>query len=217
MNSLNPVYKVGDQIVEALEFNTDMTRGQARLRVAELFDLVELKPDLAGRYPHEYSGGMKQRAMIAMALACDPDIVVADEPTTALDVIVQDKILREMRGLQKRLDMSMIYISHDMAVIAEISDTMGVMYAGELVEFGKTTDVFQRPIHPYSQGLMAAFPNLTGEKRTLVGMPASHPTCYGRRRAAGSIPGARMPPTYAAKSPRLGSRETATGPRAGTH
>jgi peptide/nickel transport system ATP-binding protein len=143
--------------------------------VEELFDLVSLDPGFINRYPHEYSGGMKQRAIIAMALACDPDLIIADEPTTALDVIVQDKILRELREIQTRMNMSMIYISHDMAVIAEVSDIMGVMYAGKIVEFGATTDVFANPIHPYASALMSAFPSITGEKHDLVTLPGEPP------------------------------------------
>ena len=118
---------------------------------------------------------MKQRAIIAMALACEPDVIIADEPTTALDVIVQDKILRELQEIQSRLNMSMIYISHDMAVIAEVSDVMGVMYAGKIVEFGATTDVFRNPIHPYSAALMSAFPSITGEKIKLMTLPGEPP------------------------------------------
>ena len=175
MNSLNPVYRVGDQIIEALDLHTDMTHAEAQRRVEDLFELVSLDPSSINRYPHEYSGGMKQRAVIAMALACDPDVIIADEPTTALDVIVQDKILREMRRIQKRLDMSMIYISHDMAVIAEVSDLMGVMYAGKLVELGETVEVFQRPIHPYTKALISALPNITGDKHELTTLPGEPP------------------------------------------
>ena len=152
MNSLDPVYRVGDQIVEALEAHYETARHDAIERVRELFDLVSLDPSFILRYPHEYSGGMKQRAIIAMALACEPDLMIADEPTTALDVIVQDRILREMKKIQRSLDMSMIYISHDMAVIAEVADVVGVMYAGKIVEFGPTADVYARPIHPYTRG-----------------------------------------------------------------
>ena len=122
MNSLNPVYRVGDQIVEALEYHVESARDESLERVRELYDLVSLDHAFIPRYPHEYSGGMKQRAIIAMALACEPDLIIADEPTTALDVIVQDHILREMKKVQRELDMGMIYISHDMAVIAEVSD-----------------------------------------------------------------------------------------------
>ena len=175
MNSLNPVYKVGDQIIEAIETHMDLSRSQADQKVRDLFELVGLDSSFINRYPHEYSGGMKQRAVIAMALSCDPDIIIADEPTTALDVIVQDKILREIREIQKRFGMSMIYISHDMAVIAEVSDITGVMYAGKLVELGETVEIFQRPIHPYTQALMSAFPSVTGEKHELTTLPGEPP------------------------------------------
>ena len=190
MNSLNPVYKVGEQIIEALEIHVASAREQSIERVRQLYDVVSLDRGLIARYPHEYSGGMNQRAIIAMALACEPDLIIADEPTTALDVIVQDHILREMRNIQAALDMSMIYISHDMAVIAEVSDVVGVMYAGKIVELGGTADIFQNPIHPYTRSLMSAFPSVTGKKReleTLAGEPPNlldppagcrfHPRC----------------------------------------
>ncbi len=175
MNSLDPVYRVGDQIIEALEAHSASAGRDAMERVRELFDLVSLDPTYIRRYPHEYSGGMRQRAIIAMALACEPDIIIADEPTTALDVIVQDHILREMQAIQRALDMSMIYISHDMAVIAEVCDVVGVMYAGKLVEFGPTTEVYARPIHPYTKALMSAFPSVRGEKHDLTTLPGEPP------------------------------------------
>ena len=175
MNSLDPVYRVGDQIVEALEAHYPLAGRDSMERVRELFDLVRLDPSYILRYPHEYSGGMRQRAIIAMALACEPDIIIADEPTTALDVIVQDHILREMQTIQRSLDMSMIYISHDMAVIAEVCDVVGVMYAGKLVEFGPTAEVYARPIHPYTQALMSAFPSVRGEKHDLATLPGEPP------------------------------------------
>ena len=175
MNSLDPVYRVGDQIIEALEAHYGTAHQDAVERVRELFDLVSLDPSFIRRYPHEYSGGMRQRAIIAMALACEPDLMIADEPTTALDVIVQDRILREMRNIQRSLAMSMIYISHDMAVIAEVSDVVGVMYAGKLVEFGPTADVYARPIHPYTRALMSAFPSVRGEKHELTTLPGEPP------------------------------------------
>ena len=175
MNSLDPVYRVGDQIIEALEAHYGTAHQNAVERVRELFDLVSLDPSFIFRYPHEYSGGMRQRAVIAMALACEPDLMIADEPTTALDVIVQDRILREMRNIQRSLDMSMIYISHDMAVIAEVSDVVGVMYAGKLIEFGPTPDVYARPIHPYTHSLMSAFPSVRGEKHDLTTLPGEPP------------------------------------------
>jgi peptide/nickel transport system ATP-binding protein len=176
MNSLNPVYKVGDQIIEALQTHLpQLTAQESRKRVEDLFRLVGLDPKLVDQYPHEYSGGMRQRAVIAMALACHPDLIIADEPTTALDVIVQDSLLREMTELQKQLGMAMIYISHDIAVIAEVSDRIGVMYAGKLVEFGETEAIFKRPIHPYTAGLMSAFPSISGPKRQLATLPGEPP------------------------------------------
>ena len=175
MNSLDPVYRVGDQIVEALEAHYERARHESMDRVRDLYELVGLNPEFMHRYPHEYSGGMKQRAIIAMALACEPDLIIADEPTTALDVIVQDRILREMKEVQNNLDMSMIYISHDMAVIAEVSDVVGVMYAGEIVEYGPTSEIFDSPIHPYTQALMSAFPSVVGEKKELATLPGEPP------------------------------------------
>ena len=176
MNSLNPVHRVGDQVVEAIHAHLpDGGDEAARARVGELFQLVGLDPALADRYPHEFSGGMRQRAIIAMALACNPDIIIADEPTTALDVIVQDSLLKSMRRFQHRLGMAMIYISHDMAVIAEVSDRVGVMYAGRLAELGPTEAVFLEPVHPYTRALMSAFPSVTGEKRELATLPGEPP------------------------------------------
>ena len=175
MNALDPVYRVGDQIIEALEAHARSAASESLQRVRDLYDLVHLNHRFIRRYPHEYSGGMKQRAVIAMALACEPDIVIADEPTTALDVIVQDRILREMQSIRDELNMSMIYISHDMAVIAEVSDVVGVMYAGKIVEYGSASEVFKSPIHPYTRALMSAFPSVTGEKHDLVTLPGEPP------------------------------------------
>lgn len=176
MNSWNPVYTVGDQIVEVIQTHEPrVSRQQARERIARLFHMVGLPPERMDRYPHEYSGGMKQRAVIAAALACDPELVIADEPTTALDVIVQERILQELDTIRRRLGMSMIYISHDVAVIAEVSDRVAVMYAGRLVEVGRAATVFKRPLHPYTGGLMASFPSLVGPKRELVTIPGEPP------------------------------------------
>jgi len=176
MNSLNPVYRVGDQIVEAiLNHYPDTTIDEARKKVAELFELVGLDPKRMDQYPHQYSGGMKQRAVIALALSCDPKVIIADEPTTALDVIVQDKILKEMKKIQKKLNMAMIYISHDIAVIAEVSDKIAVMYAGKFVELADSITIFKRPRHPYTFGLMSSFPSITGEKKKLFTIPGEPP------------------------------------------
>jgi peptide/nickel transport system ATP-binding protein len=192
MNSWNPVYTVGDQIKEAMDlhFHPRLSDEATRARMNRLFEMVGLNPAMLDRYPHEFSGGMRQRAVIAMALSCDPRLIIADEPTTALDVIVQDQILKELKKIQEQLGMSLIYISHDIAVIAEVTDTIGVMYAGKLVEYGKTADVFRRPRHPYSYLLLSSTPSITGPRRKLApleGEPANlldpptgcrfHPRC----------------------------------------
>ncbi len=192
MNVLDPVYRVGQQIVEAMEAHgIEATREGADSRVADLFRMVGLDPQLMERFPHEFSGGMRQRAVIAMALSCDPEVVIADEPTTALDVIVQDRILRELRNIQRERHTAMVYISHDIAVIAEVTDMVAVMYAGRLVEMGRTANVLDSPLHPYTAALMSSFPSIQGEKRPLgilLGEPPSllnptlgcpfHPRCY---------------------------------------
>ncbi len=177
MNSWNPVYKVGDQIREALRLHwpETLTYTQETERIAQLFELVGLTPLMADRYPHEFSGGMRQRAVIAMALSCNPKLIIADEPTTALDVIVQDQILKELKNIQAELGMSIIYISHDIAVIAEVTDRMGVMYAGKLVELGDTVEVFHRPRHPYSYLLLSSTPSITGPRRKLSPLEGEPP------------------------------------------
>ncbi len=175
MNAFNPVYKVGDQIEEALETHMEMTPEERQKRIVELFQLVGMHPERAEGYPHEFSGGMKQRAMIAMALACKPDLIIADEPTTALDVIMQDRILGEIRDLQRKLNLAMMIITHDISVVAEVSDRIVIMYAGEVVEEGPIAAVFDRPSHPYSIGLLEAFPSVKGPKKKLRAIPGSPP------------------------------------------
>ncbi len=176
MNSLNPVYKVGDQIIEAMEEHLGVqSLRQSRDRVAELFEMVGIDAAMIDRYPHEFSGGMRQRAIIAMALSCNPDIIIADEPTTALDVIVQDRVLRKLEEVQRTLHMAMIYISHDIAVIAEVSDRIGVMYAGRMAELASAVDTFERPLHPYTHALMSAFPSIKGPKKELKTLPGEPP------------------------------------------
>jgi peptide/nickel transport system ATP-binding protein len=177
MNSWNPVYRVGDQIFEAMRYHSEgrLSRRVARYRIAELFEMVGLPSDIMDRYPHEYSGGMRQRAVIAMALSCDPRVIIADEPTTALDVIVQDRILKQLKQIQQDLHMSMIYISHDIAVIAEVSDHIGVMYAGKLVEFGPTAQVFEHPRHPYTWSLLTSTPSIRGPRRKLAPLKGEPP------------------------------------------
>jgi peptide/nickel transport system ATP-binding protein len=175
MNAFNPVYRVGDQIMEALLLHEKMTKEQARERTKELFKTVGMDPNRITGYPHEFSGGMKQRAMIAMALACNPKLIIADEPTTALDVIMQDRILAEIRSVQKKYNMSMIVITHDISVVAETADKIAIMYAGNLVEFGNIVMIFKRASHPYTIGLLGAYPNIKGEKKRLAAIPGSPP------------------------------------------
>ena len=177
MNAWNPVYRVGDQIREAMDlhFRPRLSAVESNDRIERLFHLVGLNPAMAERYPHEFSGGMRQRAIIAMALSCDPKVIIADEPTTALDVIVQDQILQELKKIQSELGMSIIYISHDIAVIAEVTDTIGVMYAGKLVEIGPTSEVFARPRHPYAFLLLSSTPSVTGPRRKLAPLEGEPP------------------------------------------
>lgn len=158
MTALDPVYTVGEQIVETLVRHQHMARRDARQRALELFELVHI-PSPARRlqsYPHEISGGMRQRAMIAIALACNPELLLADEPTTALDVTVQAQILYLLRELQARLGMAVIFVTHDLGVAAEVADEIAVMYAGRVVEYGPVRQVLRQPAHPYTQGLMHA-------------------------------------------------------------
>lgn len=177
MNAWNPVYTVYDQIREAMitHAEDDLAEDDIRRRVGELFEQVGLDPATADRYPHEFSGGMRQRAVIAMSLACDPKVIIADEPTTALDVIVQSQILREMKEIQNTLGTSIVYISHDIAIIAEVTEVVGVMYAGRLVEFGPTDELFARPRHPYTHLLLRSTPSITGPRRVLTPLEGEPP------------------------------------------
>jgi oligopeptide/dipeptide ABC transporter ATP-binding protein len=175
MNSLDPVYKVGDQIVEAIRIHKNVTKQEAWSRAEELFQLVGVDKSRLKDYPHQYSGGMRQRAIIAMALALNPQIVVADEPTTALDVVVQAQILRRIQNLQKKLNSSMIMVTHDMSVVAETCQKVVVMYAGKVVESGPVEAIFKQPCHPYTMGLKNAFPSVKGEKIELISIPGYPP------------------------------------------
>ena len=175
MNALNPVFTVKDQIIEAILAHEDVSEKEAEARTVELLKRVGIDPSRAGNYPHEFSGGMKQRAMIAMALACNPEIVIADEPTTALDVIVQAQVLKVIKTLQRELGLSMILISHDLSVVAETCDRTIIMYAGNVVENTATLEIFRHPLHPYSIGLIGAFPKLTGERKRLESITGNPP------------------------------------------
>ena len=176
MNALNPVYAVGDQIIEAIQTHEDMSDQECRKRVEELYQLVGIPVDRIDNYPHEYSGGMKQRAMIAMALALGPRLVIMDEPTTALDVITAAKIMDEILRIQEQLKMTLIIISHDVSTVAKVANRICVMYAGELVEESTSRKVFSQTLHPYTQGLLGAFPSVKGDKKRIEAIPGSPPS-----------------------------------------
>ncbi|RLI45018.1 ABC transporter ATP-binding protein [Candidatus Bathyarchaeota archaeon] len=176
MNAMNPMYKVEDQIVEAIRLHEKgVTKKEAKDRVAKLFEMVGLEPERAKGYPHEFSGGMRQRAMIAMALACNPSILIADEPSTALDVIVQAQVLKLLDELKRKLNLAIIMISHDLSIISETCDKLAIMYAGRIVEVGDVLSVFKKPLHPYTQGLIAAFPSIYAPKQEMSAIPGSPP------------------------------------------
>ena len=176
MNALNPVFKVGDQIVEAITtHNRSIPKSNAVERTRELLALVGVDPSRAQDFPHEFSGGMKQRAVIAMALSCDPDILIADEPTTALDVITQARILELIRDLQTKLGLSLIVITHDLSLPAEICTEIAIMYAGKIVECGSTNSIYSDPMHPYTKALLGAFPSILGPIRRMETLPGFPP------------------------------------------
>ena len=177
MNAWNPVVKVGEQIREAMrEHSPNNSKSENTKKIRELFEMVGLDESVIERFPHELSGGMKQRAMIALALSCDPKLIIADEPTTALDVVIQDQILKEIRKVQEVFGLSLIYISHDIAVIAEMTDNMAVMYAGSIVELGKTEEIFKDPKHAYTRMLLESTPSIIGEKKKLRSLDGEPPT-----------------------------------------
>jgi len=189
MNSLNPVRNIGQQIAEPIILHEKVEEDEAMKRVGELLELVGINRDRRRDFPHEFSGGMRQRVMIAMALACNPKLVIADEPVTALDVMIQAQILELLERLRKELHLSMILISHDLSVMAETCEKVAIMYGGKMMEVGKTVDVFTDPKHPYTQGLVAAFPDIRGQRT----MPASIP---------GDVPSLINPPTGCVFHPR---------------
>ncbi len=175
MNALNPVHRIRDQIAEPIVQRLGIDRREARRRAGDLLELVGI-PRARGRaYPHELSGGMRQRAMIAMALACDPAVVIGDEPTTALDVMIQAQILELLERLRAQLGLSLILITHDLSVIAETCDRVMVMYAGRIAEEGRVAEIFDHPRHPYTQKLLGAIPNLHADRRALETIPGSPP------------------------------------------
>jgi peptide/nickel transport system ATP-binding protein len=175
MNALNPVRRVRDQVAEPLEQRLEVPRREARRRAGELLELVGIPRARGSAYPHELSGGMRQRAMIAMALACDPAVIIGDEPTTALDVMVQAQILELFERLRHELGLSLILITHDLSVIAETCDRVLIMYAGKVAEEGVVSTVFTNPRHPYTAKLLGAFPNIRADRRTLEVIPGQPP------------------------------------------
>ncbi len=199
-NALNPVYTVGFQIAEPLMLHKGYSKKEALERARELLKMVGLPPSYADLYPHQLSGGQKQRVVIAMALALNPPIVIADEPTTALDVVVQAQILNLLKRLKKQLGMSMIFISHDLSVIAEMADKVAVMYAGHIVEYGPADRIFREPLHPYTRALLEAIPRLHGPKSKLRYIPGSPPDLRNPPR------GCRFEPRCMAKRPGVEKR-----------
>ena len=175
MNALNPVMRVGDQIADAMRAHgvTDKTVIEARVR--ELFEMVGIRPEYITAYPHQLSGGMKQRVVIAIALALEPKLVIMDEPTTALDVVVQRSILQEIDAVRRRLNLSIVFITHDLSLLVEMSDRVAIMYAGEIVELAPSSDLYANPLHPYTRRLMNAFPPLEGERTRRDGIAGRPP------------------------------------------
>lgn len=175
MNSLNPVFRIGRQIADGILAHRDVTRAEAAERAAELLELVGISKDRLRDYPHQLSGGMRQRVMIAMALALEPQVLIMDEPTTALDVVMQRQIVEQIAELRERLGFSVIFITHDVSLLIEIADRIAIMYGGEIVEDAPAQDVYRRPRHPYSRALLHSFPPLRGPRRELVGIPGAPP------------------------------------------
>jgi oligopeptide/dipeptide ABC transporter ATP-binding protein len=177
MTSLNPAFTIGDQIGEAVRRHRGVSRKAARERAVEVLDLVQIPHprERLGAYPHEFSGGMRQRAAIAMALACEPKLLIADEPTTALDVTIQAQILDLLRSLQDRFGMAILFVTHNLGVVADICDRVAVMYAGRIVEHAGVFDLFERPRHPYTEGLLQSMPQLGERGKRLAAIPGTPP------------------------------------------
>lgn len=167
MTSLNPVITVGEQIAEVIRLHNKVSRAQANQKAAEMLELVGIPAERMGEYPHQFSGGMKQRVVIAIALACNPKLIIADEPTTALDVTIQAQVLALMSELREKFKTAMLLITHDLGVVAEICDKVAIMYAGQIMEYGTLEDIYEHVCHPYTKGLFGSLPSLSGKSRRL--------------------------------------------------
>ncbi len=174
-NALNPVMTIGRQITEMILEHESVTKETALARAKKQLNLVGISDNRVNSYPHEFSGGMKQRVMVAIATACNPKFLILDEPTTGLDVIVQRQILVMLRGLKKELGLTAVFISHDLSVVAETCDRVAVMYAGKIIEQSDTVSLYQNPLHPYSKALIGAYPSLKGERKKLKSIPGAPP------------------------------------------
>ncbi|RSD31038.1 ABC transporter ATP-binding protein [Vibrio pectenicida] len=173
MNALNPVLTMEDQFCDVIMYHTNMTRTQACKRAEELLEIVDIHPSRLNDYPHQFSGGMRQRLVIAIALALNPKMIIMDEPTTALDVVVQREILQKIYALKEEFGFAILFITHDLSLMVEFSNRIGIMYSGELVEIAPSEKILQKPYHPYTEGLGHSFPSLTGPKTKLTGIPGS--------------------------------------------
>jgi peptide/nickel transport system ATP-binding protein len=174
MNALNPVMRIRDQLLDVMQVH-GLSAAEANERAVRLFDLVGIDPQCLDVYPHQFSGGMRQRAVIAIALALDPPLLIMDEPTTALDVVVQKDILQKIASLREKLGFSILFITHDLSLLVEFSDRIAIMYAGKIVEEAPSRELFEKPLHPYTLGLMNSFPSIHGDKKKLTGIPGSPP------------------------------------------
>lgn len=175
MTSLNPIMTVGHQIAEVIHIHNSVTKKHAEEMAAQMLETVGIKAERADDYPHQFSGGMKQRVVIAMALACNPDLLIADEPTTALDVTIQAQVLELMKKLKVERNTAMILITHDLGIVAETCDKVAIMYAGEIVEYGSLSDIFKDARHPYTKGLFACIPDLDSDEDMLTPIPGLMP------------------------------------------
>lgn len=206
MTSLNPIMTVGDQIAEVIELHQDLDKSGIRKKTIEMLETVGIRKERVDDYPHEFSGGMKQRVVIAMALACNPNLLIADEPTTALDVTIQAQVLELMKELKLKFNTSMIMITHDLGIVAEICDNVAIMYAGSIMEYSNVERIYNNPLHPYTNGLFNSIPSLDEDKDliAIAGMPPDptdlptgcrfHPRCpFAKDRCAKEEPGVYLP------------------------